>query len=210
VVFSWRRVRARLVEVLHVEDESPRRLAAAMAVGVFIGITPVYGLHTLLALLVAWAVRLNPAVTVTGAWLNLPWFAPFVYGFCLALGEAFLTWDFRRFSFQSLADLAAGAGSYLRSSPSEHAGTFLQLLWDMLFAASLPLFVGTTVVGLVLGLVAYAITLEAVRDVRRLRQRRHLHGHHDHGHHEPGAGSRPDASRPAPADAAAAGEDRRG
>jgi hypothetical protein len=35
------------------------------------------------------------------------------------------------------------------------------------------LFVGTTIVGIVLGIAAYFITLEAVRDVRRLRARIH-------------------------------------
>jgi uncharacterized protein (DUF2062 family) len=43
----------------------------------------------------------------------------------------------------------------------------------MLFVASKPLFVGTTIVGIVLGIAAYFITLEAVRDVRRLRARIH-------------------------------------
>jgi uncharacterized protein (DUF2062 family) len=194
VVFSWRRVRARLAAVLHIEDEPPRRLAAAMGVGVFIGITPVYGLHTVMALLAAYVFRLNAPVTVTGAWLNLPWFAPFVYGFCLALGEALLSGDFGRFSLEHLIGLAAGAQAYLATSPTEHAGTFLQLLWDMLFTASRPLFVGTTVVGAVLGLAAYALTLEAVRDVRRLRHRR-----------EP----EPAPARHAPPDPAAAGEEHR-
>ena len=47
----------------------------------------------------------------------------------------------------------------------------------MLFVASKPLFVGTTLVGLVLAVAAYFITLEAVRDVRRLRARIHpVHG----------------------------------
>jgi uncharacterized protein (DUF2062 family) len=43
----------------------------------------------------------------------------------------------------------------------------------MLFHASVPMFVGTTLVGLVLAVAAYFITLEAVRDVRRLRARMH-------------------------------------
>jgi uncharacterized protein (DUF2062 family) len=47
----------------------------------------------------------------------------------------------------------------------------------MLFHASVPLFVGTTIVGVVLAVVAYYVTLEAVRDVRRLRARMH----HSHG-----------------------------
>jgi hypothetical protein len=43
----------------------------------------------------------------------------------------------------------------------------------MLYVASKPLFVGTTIVGFVLAIVAYFVTLEAVKDVRRLRARIH-------------------------------------
>jgi uncharacterized protein (DUF2062 family) len=50
----------------------------------------------------------------------------------------------------------------------------------MLFVASKPLFVGTTIVGLVLAVVTYFVTLEAVRDVRRLRARMH-HVHEPSG-----------------------------
>jgi uncharacterized protein (DUF2062 family) len=191
VVFSWRRVREEMRAVLHL-DEEPSRLATAMAVGVFIGITPVYGLHTFLALLAAWLFRLNKAVTITGAWLNLPWFAPFVYTACLALGQAVLSGDFSRFSWAHLAGLAAGAEAYLHATPRENAGAFFQFLWDMLFKASLPLLVGTTIVGALLAGVAYVVTLEGVRDVRRLRHRLH---HEAPPPPVPGPGP---AGRPAP------------
>ena len=71
-------------------DDPPWRVALALAVGVFISCTPFYGLQTLLSLAVATVCRLNRAVTVTGAWLNLPWFAPLVYGFALRIGALVL------------------------------------------------------------------------------------------------------------------------
>jgi uncharacterized protein (DUF2062 family) len=172
VVFSWRHFRKHATQILHL-DEEPSRLARSMAVGVFIGITPLYGLHTLLALAAAFLFRLNKAATITGAWINLPWFAPFVYAFCLRLGEAVLTGDWSRFSLASVHGLAQSAGAYLRASPRETAGTLGQMVWDMLFVASTPLVVGTTIVGTVLGLATYFVTLEAIRDVRRIRSRIH-------------------------------------
>ena len=172
MVFSWRRLRERATGVLHL-DEEPSRLAMGMAVGVFIGVTPFYGLHTLLALGAAYVFRLNKAATITGGWLNLPWFAPFVYGFCLTLGEAVLTGDWSRFSMASVHGLAESAGAYLRAGPRETADNLWQLGWSMLVVASKPLVVGTSIVGSVLGVAAYFITLEAVRDVRRLRARIH-------------------------------------
>jgi uncharacterized protein (DUF2062 family) len=175
VLLSWRRFRERVTAVLHL-DEEPSRLARGMAVGVFIGVTPFYGLHTLIALLVAFVFRLNKAATITGTWINLPWFAPFVYGFSLKLGEAVLSGDFSSFSWAGLVSFA----HVLSASPREHAGNFVQILWDiprirwdMLFVASKPLFVGTTLVGIVLAVATYFVTLEAVRDVRRLRHRIH-------------------------------------
>lgn len=176
MLFSWRRFRERATAVLHL-DESPSRLAAGMATGVFIGVTPFYGLHTLLALGAAYVFRLNKVATITGAWINLPWFAPFVYAFCLRLGESVLTGDWSTFSLASVGELAGSAGAALRAGPRETAGTIYQVVWDMLFVASKPLFVGTTIVGAVLAMITYVVTLEAVRDVRRLRARLHAtHG----------------------------------
>jgi uncharacterized protein (DUF2062 family) len=84
-----RRLRDALRSLVHLDDP-PWRIALALAVGVFISFTPTYGFQTLLALGVATVFHLNRAVTVTGAWLNLPWFAPFVYAAGLRVGSALL------------------------------------------------------------------------------------------------------------------------
>jgi uncharacterized protein (DUF2062 family) len=84
-----RQAAARLAALLP-HDESPWRVALALAVGVFLSFTPFWGFQTLLALLVAWIFRLNRAVTLAGTWINLPWFAPFVYAGALKIGAALL------------------------------------------------------------------------------------------------------------------------
>jgi uncharacterized protein (DUF2062 family) len=86
---SVRALRDRFVALLHLEDP-PWRVALALAIGVFISFTPFLGFQTLLALLVAAVARLNAAVVVTGTWLNLPWFTPFVYAGALKLGALLL------------------------------------------------------------------------------------------------------------------------
>ena len=94
---SARALRERFLALLHLDDP-PWRVALALAVGVFISFTPFLGFQTLLALLVGTVARLNPAVVVTGTWLNLPWFMPFVYAGALKVGA----WLLR--DLQSLAD----------------------------------------------------------------------------------------------------------
>jgi uncharacterized protein (DUF2062 family) len=98
---SARALRERFIALLHLDDP-PWRVALALAVGVFISFTPFLGFQTLLALLVATVARLNAAVVVTGTWLNLPWFMPFVYAGALKLG-AWLLRDLRSLGDWSLA-----------------------------------------------------------------------------------------------------------
>jgi uncharacterized protein (DUF2062 family) len=81
--------RVRLAALLEL-DESPWRTALGLSSGVFISFTPFWGFQTLLALLVATVFRLNRGVTVLGTWLNLPWFAPFVYAGAVKLGALLL------------------------------------------------------------------------------------------------------------------------
>ena len=50
--------RSLLKQVLHLQ-ESPQRTALAFAIGVFIGFSPAYGLHTVMVLICSWALRLN-------------------------------------------------------------------------------------------------------------------------------------------------------
>jgi len=98
---SARALRERFIALLHLDDP-PWRVALALAVGVFISFTPFLGFQTILAILVAAVARLNAAVVVTGTWLNLPWFMPFVYAGALKLG-AWLLRDLRSISDWSLA-----------------------------------------------------------------------------------------------------------
>jgi uncharacterized protein len=86
---NWRQWGARLGAQLELDD-APWRTALALAIGVFISFTPFWGFQTLLALLVATVCRLNRGVTVTGTWLNLPWFAPFIYAGAVKLGAMLL------------------------------------------------------------------------------------------------------------------------
>ena len=154
-------------------DDPPSKIALGLAVGIFISCTPFYGLHTLLAIAVALALRINKAVTVTGAWLNLPWFAPFVYGLALRLGELVLGQERR-------VPMEQGRWAELRASlwPPYSWADLTQTLSsysDLLFEASKALLIGSLLVGLVAGTVTYLVALAAIRELRRDRSSRGTH-----------------------------------
>ncbi len=80
-------------QVLFHVDDSPSRVAAAFAVGVFIAFFPILGIHTGLALLIALAFRLSKVAILSGAWTNNPWTVTPMYTAgtlvgCSLLGES--------------------------------------------------------------------------------------------------------------------------
>ncbi len=86
---SWLR---RTGQVLLQVEDTPSRVAAAFALGLFIAFFPILGIHTGLALLIALGFRLNKVAILLGAWINNPWTITPMYTAgtllgCLLLGE---------------------------------------------------------------------------------------------------------------------------
>src|ERR671925_1856234 len=86
------RLRRWLEQLLHTHD-TPRRTAAAYALGVFFGFSPFLGLHTVLALAVAFALNLNRVAVLLGVYSNLPWILPPYYTLATVAGAALLRVD---------------------------------------------------------------------------------------------------------------------
>ena len=81
-----------LDQLLHTHD-TPKRTAAAYAVGVFFGFSPFLGLHTILGLVVAFAFNLNRVAVLLGVYSNLPWILPAYYTLATMFGAAVLGVD---------------------------------------------------------------------------------------------------------------------
>ena len=100
-------VRSLLKQVLHLQ-ESPQRTALAFAIGVFIGFSPAYGLHTIMVIICAWALRLNLLALMAGAYLNNPWTIVPILGATYWVGALLLgrsdspAFDWHDVSFQAI------------------------------------------------------------------------------------------------------------
>lgn len=139
-------LRDRLKSVLSM-GESPRKLALAFAVGVLIAFTPLFGVHTLMAVASSWMFRLNPMALFAGAFITNPWtFVP-IYGACLWLGIQL--WP----PAQGLPSLHIADVSF---------SAFLTQLKPYL----MPLLVGTSVAGIVCAVIGYVVVLRLVRNYR--------------------------------------------
>jgi glycosyltransferase involved in cell wall biosynthesis len=79
----YRKLRKNGVKRFIVEDiigsnDSPRKKASSIALGIFIGLTPLWGLHTLIVLFLAIALNLNKTIAFTFSNISIPPFIPFI------------------------------------------------------------------------------------------------------------------------------------
>ena len=68
-------------------DSRPAALAAAVALGIFLGCSPFYGLQTVLVFALAAALRLNPVAAFLGSQVSFPPLGVALVGAEVALGE---------------------------------------------------------------------------------------------------------------------------
>lgn len=71
-------------------DAHPGHIATGFAVGVFISFTPFFGLHTAMAVILAFVFRLNKLTCITGSWINTPLTVVPVLAGSYKLGELIL------------------------------------------------------------------------------------------------------------------------
>ena len=143
------RLRRAFQVLFHVED-SPHRIALSFGLGVFIAFSPLLGLHTAMALLIAFAFRLSRGAIIVGIYVNNPWTIAPMYMAGTVLGCYLLG--------VSTEDL-----THLRFD--QHGWAFYKSLAQQLRPYLWPFVVGNTLLGALFGILAYLI-------LRRVLERR--------------------------------------
>ena len=132
-------------------------IAKGVALGIFIGMTPTFGFQMAIALLFAYLLRENRLAAILGVWVTNPVTAPVIYAIEYEMGRILL--DLPRASL-----------------PTEFTwSAYADLGWNILY----PIWVGGILTGIILGALAYFITLRLVPLVKNWRvprwPRRHWH-----------------------------------
>ena len=153
------RIRHAVEQLLHTHD-TPRRTAGAFALGVFFGFSPLLGLHTILGLVFAFALRLNRIAVLVGVYANLPWVMPPYYAMATVVGAAILGVSVPPDLAGQLRQVVFGPGlAELRLL----AGGLAPLFWSFML--------GSTLGSCVLALVGYHASLAAIEARRRAHDR---------------------------------------
>jgi hypothetical protein len=154
--FTKSQVRRWSEKLLHIHD-SPERTAAAFALGVGIGFSPLLGFHTVIGLALAFTLGLNRVAVLIGMYLHLPWFMGPYYASVTAFG-AWLTGTKMPSDFLQQLEKSWAEPTWRQTI--EAFATFLHPLL-------VPYLLGGTIVCVLMGLTAYPLSLAFIRARRR-------------------------------------------
>ncbi len=142
----FRQFKLNLIRLMRMQD-SPERIARGLALGLFIGMSPTFGVQMALALVAAIFLRENKLAAIIGVWITNPVTAPFIYGLEYETGRLLLGLPHPKipiqFDYQFL----------------EHLG------WQVI----LPLLLGSFLFGICAAAIGYGITLRFVPLLRLWR-----------------------------------------
>lgn len=124
-------------------DDSPQMISISFAIGVFITISPFYGLHTILAILFIIIFRLNKIAIMSGAMINLPWISPLIYFPCYLIGSKIwkILPSLDKYELYSLDQFKVFFTSWNGFKTLLDASHFMRIF--------LPTLLGTTIVGII-------------------------------------------------------------
>ncbi len=135
-------------------DDPPERTALAFSIGVFIAFSPFLGLHTLMATAIAFLFRFNKIAIYTGTFINNP-FLTLVPIIILSYGVG----AFILGRPLSIPD----EGLELLKNPKIFSSDYYRLLFVQSWAIVWPFSVGAMALSVVCSLLAYPLTLRALR-----------------------------------------------
>lgn len=123
-------------------DSHPGHIALGFAVGVFISFTPFFGLHTPMAIVIAFLFRLNKVACITGAWINTP------------------------LTVVPVLVASYNLGTFLNGKTA-HTLTFKNLEWHYLKPYASSLLLGSSIIGFFTAVICYLICYWLILSFRR-------------------------------------------
>ena len=170
---GWGRAISYLYHRLRRLPDPPHRVARGVAAGVFVSFTPFFGLHFLLAALLAWVARGNILASALGTFAGNPVTFPLIAVACMQLGNAMLG----REGLIQFHDISHAFGDASRElwwngrTLFNGAPAHWDKLGDFYRDVFLPYLLGGGVLGLVATIACYGLAHQMIDAYQRRRSR---------------------------------------
>ncbi len=144
-----RKIKQQFINLLTANHE-PRQIALSVAIGIFIGITPFYGLQIWIALLVVLLIpKINKLSIILGTQVSLPPIYVFV----------------------CLINHRIGKFVLCKPQPSLSLAIFKKFTWENFIDIFMSLSVGGVIFGMICSVLAYFVTLKIIAILRNKRNK---------------------------------------
>ncbi len=139
----FRQFKLNIIRLARLRTE-PDAIARGMALGLFIGFSPTFGVQMLLALFFAFLFRQNKIAAFVGVWVTNPITAPVIYGLEYQVGRLLLGLP-----------------------PLEIEHFSCELIWSLGSKVGVPLLVGSLALGIPVAIIGYSITVRMVPSLQQ-------------------------------------------
>jgi len=141
----FRQLKLNIIRLARLRSE-PDAIGRGLALGLFIGFTPTFGVQIILALLFAFLLRQNKIATFIGVWVTNPVTAPLIYGLEYSIGRLLL----------GMPPLAA-----------DHPG--FELSWSLGADIVGPLLLGSMVLGIPAAIIGYSLSVRLIPSLKQCK-----------------------------------------
>ena len=157
--------------------DSPKNISFGVAIGVFVSFSPFFGVHVLLAFLIARSLRVNILAAVLGTFMGNPITFPIIAALNFGIGDLFINVSTEEVSsksfLQQLVDVSyafsGNVGMMMRGKSTDFS-TVLEFFYGIF----LPYLVGGLILGVAVGVVSYFIMLPMIVTYKARKARKKL------------------------------------
>lgn len=142
----FRQFKLNLIRLIRIKA-TPDSIARGMALGLFVGMTPTFGVQMFIALFLAFLLRQNKIAALIGVWNTNPLTAPFIYGLEYEVGRVLMGMPHASLQISFTFE------------------TMKQLGWEVLA----PLGLGSLILGIPVAAIGYALTLHFIPVLKEWR-----------------------------------------
>ncbi|SHI42992.1 hypothetical protein SAMN02745165_00017 [Malonomonas rubra DSM 5091] len=142
----FRQFKLNLIRLIRLRVE-PDEIARGMALGLFIGMTPTFGVQMFIALFCAMLLRQNKIAALIGVWNTNPLTAPIIYGMEYEVGRLLLGLP----------------------RPTTQIEFTYEAMKELGWMLASPLSLGSLVLGIPVAAIGYALTLHFIPVMRQWR-----------------------------------------
>ena len=174
---GWSRAAEYMMARIKRLPDSPKNISFGVAIGVFVSFSPFFGVHVLLAFLIARSLRVNILAAVLGTFMGNPITFPIIAALNFGVGELFINVNTEEVSaksfLQQLVDVSyafsGNVGMMMRGKSTDFS-TVLEFFYGIF----LPYLVGGLILGVAVGALSYFIMLPMIVTYKARKARKKL------------------------------------